>query len=138
MSAKTMNRLELEILPEAQTILVDGTPISTGYHINYFDLVPSAVEDGDYWLFACSCGDGGCAGLKRRTEVRHTSGTVTWRVFDPGPERTFVFPKAAYLAEVRRGLAEAVKLNATLPVDGNLLPYGTCHAQLEELMNMLK
>lgn len=52
--------------------------------------------------------------------------------------RTFVFPKAKVLAEVRRGLAEAVKLNATLPEDGNLLPYGACHAQWVELMAMLK
>jgi hypothetical protein len=74
----------------------------------------------------------------RRIEVRHTSETVTWRIFDPGPERTFVFPKAESLAEVRRGLAEAVKLNATLPEDGNLLPYGTCQEQLVELMEMLK
>jgi hypothetical protein len=133
-----MSRLELEILPEAQTILVDSTPISTGYHINDFELVPSAVEDGESFLFACSYDDGGCAGLKRRIEVQQTTGTVTWRIFDTGPERTFVFPKAEYLTEVSRGLAEAVKPNATLPEDGKLVPCGTSQEQLEELMEMLE
>ena len=138
MAANRMNRLELEILPEAQTILMDGTPKSAGYHINDFDLVPSAVEDGDYWLFACSYDDGGCAGLKRRIEVQQTTGTVTWRICDPGPERTFVFPKAEYLAEVRRGFAEAVKPNATLPEDEKLVPCRTSQEQLEEMLETPK
>ena len=70
--------------------------------------------------------------------MQQTTGTVTWRIFNPKPERTFGFPKAEYLTEVRRGLAEAVKLNATLPEDEKLVPYGTSQEQLEEMLETPK
>jgi hypothetical protein len=63
---------------------------------------------------------------------------VTWRIFDPKPERAFVFPNAENLAEVSRGFVEAVKLNATLPKDEKLVPCRTSQEQLEEMLETPK
>jgi hypothetical protein len=63
---------------------------------------------------------------------------VTWRIFDPKPERAFVFPNAENLAEVSRGFVEAVKPNATQPEDEQLLPCRTSQEQLEEMLDLLE
>lgn len=47
-----MNQIEFQILPEAQTILVDGLPISTEYDIGYPDLVASAIGPGESFILS--------------------------------------------------------------------------------------
>lgn len=133
-----MNRLALQIVPKSEAIMVDGLPISSGYHIDYFDLVSSAIEEGDYFILTCSCGDAGCAGLFTPIKIQHTPDTIIWHIAEPEPERTFVFFKPEYVAEVRRALGEAVRLNPTLPEDEKLGPYGIYQDDFEKLLNLIR
>jgi hypothetical protein len=133
-----MNQLLLQVIPKSETILIDGAPISTGFHIDYFDLASSARENGDYFILTCGCGDAGCAGLFEPIKVTHTSDTIAWHITEPEPKRDYIFRKPEYVAEVRRALEDAIKINPTLPEDEKLGPYGLYQEDLENLLNLLK
>src|SRR5690606_5124795 len=119
-----MNHLQLQVIPKSEAILVDGLPISTGFYIDYFDLTSSAREGGDYFILTCGCGDAGCAGLFEPIKVAHTADTISWHITEPEPKRGYTFRRVEYVAEIRRALEDAIRINQTLPDDEKLGPYG--------------
>ena len=104
---------DLEVVCEAH---VDGVSLANPkqYSIALSDLRASADAPGSYFLITCSCGDAGCAGIESPVKVMHETGTVTWEIVEPKPERAFKFEESAYRATVREASSLLAERTAAL------------------------
>jgi hypothetical protein len=85
-------------------ILVDGEPLREGPAVDLAELARSVDSVGEYLIFTCSCGEAGCAGIRRGVDVFHHGGQVYWALYQP--PRTFVFDEQAYRQAVDGIIAE--------------------------------
>jgi hypothetical protein len=63
-----------------------------------------------------TCGHAPCAGIRRGVEVYRDDGRVYWILFEPGPERTFVFDEQEYHRAVETAIVEFRDLCAWHPI----------------------
>jgi hypothetical protein len=74
--------------------------------VDLCELARSRRWDGEYYIITCSCGEAGCAGIWRGVDVFRDGDRVYWVIYEPGPERTFVFDEKAYRRAVETALRE--------------------------------
>lgn len=63
-------------------IMIDNIEYSSwGY--SFTSLFDSISKDGEYYIFTCSCGTPGCAGIFNGVIVIHEENHIIWKVPDP-------------------------------------------------------
>jgi hypothetical protein len=105
--------LETEIFVDNH-LLYDFTGRWLG--VDLCELGRSLRRDGEYFIITCSCGEAGCAGIRRGVDVYCEDDQVYWVIHEPEPARTFVFDEQAYQRAVDTALAEFRDLCARHPV----------------------
>jgi hypothetical protein len=95
-------------------LLYDFTRFWLG--VDLCELGRSLRWDGEYYIITCSCGEAGCAGIRRGVDVYREGNKVYWVIYEPGPERTFIFDEQAYHKAVDTALAEFRDLGARHPL----------------------
>jgi hypothetical protein len=78
--------------------------------IDLHQLAATLRQDGEHFIITCSCGVPECAGIKVGVKVRSDAKCVHWTVRGVGPTKVFSFPREAYAAAVRLGIAQFKKL----------------------------
>ena len=94
--------------------LYDFTGLWLG--VDLCELGRSSRWDGEYFIITCSCGIAGCAGIHRGVDVYRDDGRIYWVIYEPGPERTFVFDEQAYRRAVETALLDFRDLCARHPM----------------------
>ena len=119
------NILKAVIEPGSEEkLLVDGTEVYPGFHIDWFALVESVLHDGEYEFYVCSCGVAGCAGLFVPQEVRYEDNLIIWKVVEPKPEGEYLFDRDQYLETIYDAFVRANGLKQGEWADFNIGPYG--------------
>jgi hypothetical protein len=59
-------------------VLINGVPIDEPLPIDLWALVKSAVRSGYHYVYTCSCGIAGCAGIEEGIRVGHRNDKVLW------------------------------------------------------------
>lgn len=74
-------------------------------------LAASAIDSDEHFIFTCSCGTPGCAGIWRGVEVVHEDGLVVWRDRGVRPMRIAVFDQKEYRREILKKVRQALALH---------------------------
>jgi hypothetical protein len=86
-------------------------PEMDGWWISMGRLARSARESDEHYIFTCSCGAPGCAGLTRGVETVHEDGLVVWRIRGIRPRRVVVFDREQYRQEILSKVREALAVH---------------------------
>jgi|GEM_PF-3714356 len=124
----------------ALDLAVNGTdPVArAGFPIDILALYNSMREAGEHFIWTCSCGVPGCAGITTGVYVSHTPEAVIWQVPKVPFERAsrFEFPKAPYVAAVTAALTEYIRYVKAYSAAG--LAFEAAHDwQLSEVMTRM-
>jgi len=107
-----------------ERLLIDGTEVYPGFHIDWLALVESIIHEGEYEFYVCSCGVAGCAGLFVPQEVRYENNTIIWKVVEPKPEGEYCFDRDEYLVTIHEAFTWADGSKEGEWEDFNIGPYG--------------
>ena len=77
-------------------------------HVDLSQLRSSLEEDGTFFIWTCSCGAPGCAGLFNGVRVKHTNDDTSWDDLDC--KRKFVFTSQDLRDAFGRGIIEGQTL----------------------------
>lgn len=82
-----MDKLQLKYRFEKKSLIIDtfinGEQILSDYPINIYCLEESLKKSGEYYLFTCSCGDPGCAGIHELHKVLVKDNSIIWSILKP-------------------------------------------------------
>ena len=87
------------------------TPGFGGALVDITALIASSIDSDEYYLFTCSCGYPGCAGIDGGIEVVHEDELVVWRDHDSKPMRVAVFNRKEYRSEIFSKVRQALALH---------------------------
>lgn len=73
-------------------------------HVDLAELERSFTEDGDFFIWTCSCGAPGCAGCFFGVRVQHNGDTVKW--LDRDVPRRFIFDSGMLRSAFKNGIDE--------------------------------
>lgn len=107
-----------------EKLLIDGTEMYPGYHIDWRTLVESILYDGDHDFYVCSCGEFGCAGIFVPQEVRYENNLIIWKVVEPKPEGEYRFDRDQYLETLYEAFVKADSFKQGKWEDFSIGPYG--------------
>src|SRR5688500_9353689 len=87
-------------------LMIDGEPYvdSRRHALDLQPLVSSQYSPGEYFIFTCSCGHAGCAGIWKGVKVWHDDVSVQRAVHSFSPTETFRFERTAYSRAIDQGL----------------------------------
>ena len=88
-------------------ILVDGRDI-TKHHVSLYSLASSTYQNAEHYIFTCSCGVSGCAGINRGVTVVSDQGLTIWKTYGLRPRRVYLFDQQQYRAEVLTKLRQFI------------------------------
>jgi hypothetical protein len=82
-------------------------------HVDLNQLRSSTEKDGVYFIWTCSCGVPGCAGMEHGVQVDHLEDRTNWHDLDR--KRKFQFDTQALRDALRRAIIEGRKLLTSRP-----------------------
>jgi hypothetical protein len=132
-------------------LLIDGEPIEEQLPIDLWVLVKSVLRPGRHYIYTCSCGDPGCAGVEEGIRVGHRLGRIIWEYRLPQSTDSYgddpVSPYKSWLkqaafhrhvfcrAQVIKALSEALSdAEATHADDAVYAAYGFRRKHISELI----
>ena len=77
-------------------------------HVDLNELKSSLDDNGTFFIWTCSCGAPGCAGLFDGIRVTHSDGVTSWH--DVDCKRKFVFKSQDLREAFRRGITDGKHL----------------------------
>ncbi len=101
-------------------ILVDHHPLTDfqWFATDFGALKESSERDGFFYILTCWCGEHECAGLKKHITVIHEADHIIWKIFEPQPEREFVFDKQQLLAAMENLIIQGNRFIKHLATSG--------------------
>ncbi len=85
-----------------------------------YALLQSVAKDDEHFIFTCSCGSPGCAGIWRGIETVHEDDLTVWRLRGLRPRRLVVFDQAQYRQEILTKAREALALHKQMGAQARL------------------
>ena len=90
-------------------LLIDGEK-PTKRTICPLDLLCSTWQSDELYIFTCSCGESGCAGINRGIKVVHDGPYTLWKAYYARGRKVFVFDREQYKREILTQCAAAIRL----------------------------
>ncbi len=78
-----VEKFEGKIRNITKIINIDGVQINSKYAVSLRNLIDSLYLEGSYYIFTCSCGNSGCAGIDEGVKVSFEKDLIHWQVRDP-------------------------------------------------------
>lgn len=133
-----MSLFELRISRKHACIAVNGNTVGGRFAIDYHDLVKSATEPGEYFIFTCGCGEPGCTGIFQSVLIEHEKGKIYWQIPEPPPESWYSFDAGQYRAAIEKGLDSILAILSPNRPDSCFGPYGSTRAGFIELREKIR
>jgi hypothetical protein len=92
-------------------------PRSPGWPVCINALAQSATASCELYIFTCTCGVPGCAGIWRGVEVLHEHALVVWLVRSLPPRRVVVFDRDQYCREILTKVTQALESHKAMGPD---------------------
>lgn len=138
-------------LAAKMVVFINGVPllrVGQDYAVDTSSLLAQVCAPGEVFLYTCSCGNAGCAGIDRGVRLEPTDELLQWNlpedVFgqwlssEHGQRRQFEFALAHYQAALGSicSQLQAMSNTAGLPVDFCIEPY-PCEERLSTPLALL-